>query len=79
MQTRNIFHFPDGTTNHIIDLSYCESQFNIGEKIVIEDDPQVYIITDVQNQFRKSSSVLKMILRNVFLANHSTFPVVIES
>lgn len=72
MKTRNVFHFPDGKVQHWINISYCEAQFNIGEKIIIEDDPQIYLIADIQNQFRvmeknDAGTEFKMIMRNIIL------------
>lgn len=75
MRTRNVFHFPDGTTNHWVNTSYCDAQFNIGEKVVIEGESQVFVVVDVQNQFQRmpqneAGVELKMIMRNVILAKH---------
>lgn len=75
MRTQNVFHFPDGSQNHWVNTSYCDAQFNIGEKVVIEGEQQVFIVADVQNQFRRipqndAGTELKMIMRNVILARH---------
>jgi len=72
MPTRNVFHFPDGRTNDWLNLSYCHAQFNIGEKIIIEDDPRIFTIVDIQNQFRQmppnsAGTELKMMMRNIIL------------
>lgn len=70
--TQNVFHFPDGYLAGWIDLSYCDAQFNIGEKVVIEGESQEFIIVDIQNQFRRldrgeAGQSLKMIMRNIIL------------
>jgi len=73
IKTKNTFHFPEGTNDeHWIDTSYCDAQFNIGEKIIIEGEPQVFVVVDIQNQFRRmerneAGQALKMIMRNVIL------------
>ena len=74
MRTNNVFHFPDGSQSYWVNTSYCDAQFNIGEKIVIEGDQQVFIVADIQNQFRRipngAGVELKMMMRNVMLARH---------
>ncbi len=72
MRTENVLHFPDGRVQHWVNLTYCYAQFNLGEKIIIEGEPQVYVVTDIQNQFREmptneAGTELKMIMRNVIL------------
>lgn len=79
MDIRHVFHFPDGKVNYCIDMEYCFSQINIGEKIVIEDDPIVYKVSDIQNQFQSVKNdnkiVLKMLIRNVILSrDYEKFP-----
>jgi hypothetical protein len=59
--------FPDGKYVWP-DLEYCTTTFHIGEKIIIEDEPTIYVITDIQNQFRRKKNGIEMILRNIILA-----------
>lgn len=71
-KTRNEFHFPEGFGPFHLDTSYCDAQFNMGEKVIIEDEEQVFIVVDIQNQFRamgktEGGNPLKMIMRNVVL------------
>ena len=74
MKTQNHFHFPEGHNQVWVDTSYCDAQFNIGEKIVIEGEPTVFVVTDIQNpvfagcQTRGAGESVKMIMRNVILA-----------
>ena len=70
--TKNVFHFPEGCEEHWIDTSYCDAQFNIGEKIIIEGKPEVFVVVDIQNQFRlmeedEAGQAIKMIMRNIIL------------
>ena len=72
VKTQNHFHFPRGFEEVWIDTSYCDAQFNIGEKIIIEGEQTYFIVTDIQNQFRRmeeneAGGSLKMIMRNVIL------------
>jgi len=73
VKTQNTFHFPEGFDDgHWLDTSYCDTQFNVGEKIIIEGEPQIFVVVDVQNQFRRmdrneAGQALKMIMRNVIL------------
>ena len=77
-QTKYVFHFPNGNVIPSIDMTYCFSQINIGEKIIIEGDPIVYKVSDIQNQFRNESipdwPKLKMIMRNVILTKYEKIP-----
>lgn len=38
MKTQNVFHFPDGSVNHLINTSYCDALFSIGDKIDVRDE-----------------------------------------
>lgn len=75
MKTQNVFHFPDGSQNNWVSTSYCDAQFNIGEKITFEGEQQVFIVNDIQNQFRRmpqneAGTELRMIIRNVILSKY---------
>lgn len=79
MNTRNVFHFPDGSTNDWVNTSYCDAQFHIGEKVVFEDESEIFVVSDIQNQFRRmprndAGVELKMIMRNVILAKCDPAP-----
>lgn len=71
MKTRNVFIFPDNTEEHFIDTSYCNAQFNIGEKINFEGEEQAYIVSDIYNQFRRTTQHLSMIMRIVVLKKYT--------
>ena len=71
-KTKNQFHFPEGFDSGWVDTSYCDAQFNIGEKIIIEGEETYFVVTDIQNQFKRDPSAaggqaLTMIMRNVIL------------
>jgi len=69
-KTVNAFHFPHDEKRVWVNTSHCDAQFNIGEKIIIEGDPTIYIVRDVLNQFRimpenEAGQELMMVTRNI--------------
>ena len=72
VKTQNVFHFKDGET-FLLDLSYCSAQFNVGERVIIEGVSEIFVVDEIQNQFRKTPGGLKMIVRNVMLTEYVDF------
>jgi hypothetical protein len=78
MTTRcnNVFHFPDGSTNSWVDLSYSGALLTAGELVTFETLEETFIIAGVQNQFRTTPcdevgyTQLKMIIRHVTLEHY---------
>lgn len=72
MMIKNVLHFPGNESGHWLDPTYSDSTFNIGEKVIIEGDPRVFIVVDVQTQLRRedrneAGQALTIIMRNVIL------------
>lgn len=73
---RYVFIMPDGTEHHGIDQSYCGGIISIGDKLILEDQKDYYIVRDVQHQFREvgidGQLLLKQIMTIVILGWNTT-------